>query len=226
MNRKFQPYCLLLSIMLVIVPIMVDAQVDSVKLKLYTPGFRFNEGLYLTHYQMVNNKPISLQRVLTNYNKHDFDFFEKLLSEESVMFYDEFGLKKVVAVSDLRGFCRRGSLYVNWGDDFSKITVVGSICHFVSSVTYVENQSFQSANASSYYNTPSPTSRIELRQYIMDFISGKIVDYHYENVLILLMNDKELFDEFNGLKKKKKKELKFLYVRKFNEKHKLYIPIN
>jgi hypothetical protein len=40
------------------------------------------------------------------------------------------------------------------------------------------------------------------------------------------MEDPELYDEFNALRKKKKNQMKFLYLRKFNEKHPLYIPIN
>jgi len=40
------------------------------------------------------------------------------------------------------------------------------------------------------------------------------------------MADPELHDEFSGLSKKKKKQMKFLYIRKFNEKNPLFFPVS
>jgi hypothetical protein len=42
---------------------------------------------------------------------------------------------------------------------------------------------------------------------------------------VLLMKDPELHDEYVQLSNKKKKQLKFLYLRKFNEENPLYIPV-
>jgi hypothetical protein len=38
------------------------------------------------------------------------------------------------------------------------------------------------------------------------------------------MKDPELHDEFAQLSKKKRRQLKFMYLRKFNERNPLYIP--
>ena len=38
------------------------------------------------------------------------------------------------------------------------------------------------------------------------------------------MRDPELHDEYIGLRKRKKKQLKFFYIRKFNEQNPLYFP--
>jgi hypothetical protein len=35
-----------------------------------------------------------------------------------------------------------------------------------------------------------------------------------------------LHDEFASLSKKKRKQMKFMYIRKFNEKNPLYFPAN
>ena len=40
---------------------------------------------------------------------------------------------------------------------------------------------------------------------------------------ILLKNDAELFDQFMKLKKRKKADSIFIYLRKYNEKHPLYL---
>jgi hypothetical protein len=65
----------------------------------------------------------------------------------------------------------------------------------------------------------------EMRQFILDFNTGKVMDYDYKNLEMILMRDPELHDEFSNLRKRKKKQLKFLYIRKFNERNPLYLPV-
>jgi hypothetical protein len=65
-----------------------------------------------------------------------------------------------------------------------------------------------------------------MHQFIMDFDSGKIYDYNEESMEVLLMRDPELHDEYMGLSKKKKQQLKFFYIRKFNERNPLMLPLN
>jgi hypothetical protein len=65
-----------------------------------------------------------------------------------------------------------------------------------------------------------------MRQYLLDFKTGNVLDYNEESVELLLMTDPVLHDEFSALSNKKKKQLKFLYIRKFNEKNPLYFPNN
>lgn len=69
-------------------------------------------------------------------------------------------------------------------------------------------------------------TRNELKQYLIDFESGKILEYDVSNAELLLMKDSELYEEYVRLPRKKKKELIFVYIRKFNEKNPLYIPVN
>ncbi|HUU99382.1 MAG TPA: hypothetical protein VMW32_00325 [Bacteroidales bacterium] len=69
-------------------------------------------------------------------------------------------------------------------------------------------------------------TRNELKQYLIDFESGKILEYDVSNAELLLMKDGELYEEYVKLSRKKKKEQMFVYIRKFNEKNPLYIPVN
>jgi hypothetical protein len=79
----------------------------------------------------------------------------------------------------------------------------------------------------SYYSPyRNNTGRNELRQYIIDFESGKILEYDLENTELLLMKDSELYEEFMRLPSKKRKDLMFVYIRKFNEKNPLLLPSN
>jgi hypothetical protein len=65
-----------------------------------------------------------------------------------------------------------------------------------------------------------------LRQYLLDFKTGNILDYDVEGIALLLMADPELHDEFSALSNKKQKQLKFMYIRKYNVRNPLYFPKN
>ena len=129
-----------------------------------------------------------------------------------------------VKTSDIWGYARKGSLYIQKGELFNRMPVLGSICHFVANVTVYNDRHYDPYYNYSYNVQPNTTN--ELRQFILDFETGKVLEYNYESVLIILMRDEELYEEFNNLKKRKKREKKFLYVRKYNEKYPLYFPVN
>jgi hypothetical protein len=69
-------------------------------------------------------------------------------------------------------------------------------------------------------------ARSEIKQFIVDFETGKVLDFDMENTELLLMKDAQLHEEYVRLPRKKKKELMFVYIRKFNEKNPLYLPVN
>lgn len=213
------------SILFLSISIITIGQADTTKLVKYGPGFKFDEGIYLNFYQVKNNSPIPKTRIITTININDLDFFEKVLKDKTVSYYDEYGLKQEVKTSDIWGYSRRGSLYIQWGETFNRIPVVGNICHFVANIR-VYNDRYYDPYYNSYYTTPAPTTTTELRQLMLDFETGKVLDYNYENLLVILMRDQELYEEYNSLKKRKKRDEKFLYVRKYNEKYPLYIPIH
>jgi hypothetical protein len=68
-------------------------------------------------------------------------------------------------------------------------------------------------------------TRNELKQYLIDFESGKVLEFDVSNTELLLMKDDKLYEEYVQLSRKKKKELMFVYIRKFNENNPLYIPV-
>ena len=143
------------------------------------------------------------------------------------------------------GYSRNGVLYIQVQDNFNRITFVGNICHFVADITSYDSRSnyspygyydpyYSPYSYSNYYNSYSPyyspyrqpnMTRNELKQYLIDFESGKVLEFDVENTELLLMKDNQLYEEYVQLSRKKKKELMFVYVRKFNEKNPLYVPV-
>jgi hypothetical protein len=216
----------------------------------YTPDFRFREGIYLNFEQVRLNSPIPKARLLSSTDYNDREFFKKLFESEKIYFYDGMGVRQEVSLSDIWGYSRNGILYIQVQNNFNRVTFIGSICHFVADITtydsryynpygyydpYYYSPYYSPYSYGNYYNPygsyyspyrQSNVSRSEMRQYIIDFESGKILDFDIDNTELLLMKDNELYEEYVQLPRKKKKDLMFVYIRKFNEKNPLYLPVN
>jgi len=214
----------------------------------YTPDFRFNDGIYLNFEQVKLNRPIPKAKLLTSIDYNDREFFQKILEIDKIYFYDNMGVRQDISKNSIWGYARNGVLYVQVQETFNRITFVGSICHFVADITTYDNRYGNSPYGyydpyyspygygnyynpySSYYSPYSPyrqsgMARSEIKQYLIDFESGKVLEFDIDNTELLLMKDNQLYEEYVQLSRKKKKELMFVYIRKFNEKNPLFIPV-
>jgi len=212
-------------------------QPDSSKLIKYTPEFKFKEGIFLNFEQVRLNNPVPKSSIITTVAYDDPDFFERVLNEKKIQVFDNLGSRQEVPVRNLWGFSRNGVLYINLNEGNYRITIIGSICHFVASLTtyhnpnyaYHPNYSYGYPYSgyypySPYYSPYANTSSSEMKQYLLDFKNGNVLEYNVTSVEMLLMTDPELHDEFATLSNKKQKQMKFLYIRKFNERNPLYFP--
>jgi hypothetical protein len=202
----------------------------------YAPGFEFNDGIYPNFQMVKNNDPIPAARIVSDVDIFDQDFYEKTTSEKQIVIYDENGVKKILKTASTWGYSRNGALYINVGSAFHRISFVGSISHFVASVTTYNSNYYDPYGYNSYspysnnynrYNSPqSNYSSTDLRQYLLDFESGEVMEYNVESVEVLLMKDPVLADEFQALRNRKKKQMKFVFIRRYNEEHPLYFPMD
>jgi len=224
-----------LFIFLVVFFQAVGAQTDSTGMVKFTPDFKFEDGIFVNFDQVRQNSPIPKSRVITTVAYDEPDFFERVLQEKRIALYDNLGTRQEISTKNLWGFSRNGVLYINLNEGYYRITIVGNICHFVASLTtYSGNYNPYNYYGNPYYNNypyynpyyssyPSSTNS-EMRQYLLDFKTGNVLDYEVESMELLLMTDPELHDEFASLSGKKQKQLKFMYIRKFNERNPLFIP--
>jgi len=219
-------------------------QEDERQMIEFTPDFRFNDGIFLTFEQVRENNPISKAKILTSAEYNARDFFKQVFENDEVYFYDAMGIRQEVSKKDVWAYSRNGILYVQIQGGFNRVTYVGNICHFVADITTYDRRyygspynyydpyyspysyNYYSPYYSPYYMPYRPTtvSRNELVQYMIEFETGKLIEYDLKNVELLLMKDPVLYDEFMQLSRRKKKQMMFLYLRKYNEKHPLYLP--
>jgi hypothetical protein len=198
--------------------------------------FQFGEGIYANFDMVLANDPIPQARIVTDLDMFDRAFYEKITAAKEIVIYDENGVKKELPTHEVWGYGRNGILYINVGSAFHRISFVGSICHFVATVTtynpnyydpYYYNPYYSSSYYYNRYSMPqSNVTSTDLRQYLLDFESGDVMEYETESVEVLLMKDPELSDEYHALSNRKKKQMKFVFIRRYNERHPLYFPVN
>jgi hypothetical protein len=234
-------YSIFIALLFSFTGVFAQDERDLVK---YTHEFRFNDGIYLNFEQVKNNAPLPKYKILTDADYHDPEFFDKVLKHDIIYYFDDKGVKQELSLEDIWGYSRNGVIYIRMGNEFSRISILGGICHFVGTVTNTDTR-YYDPYYNPYYNRYNPYSyyggyggynnfyypqqaetytRTEMKQFILDFETGKVMDYSVQNVEIALMRDPELYDEYMALKSKQKKQLKFLYIRKFNESNPVYFP--
>jgi len=200
----------------------------------YTTDFEFLDGIYANFDMVLANDPIPPASIVTDLDMFDRAFYEKITAGKEIVIYDENGVKEELPTHEIWGYGRNGILYINVGMAFHRISFVGSICHFVATVTtynpnyydpYYYNPYYSSSYYYNRYSMPQSTvASTDLRQYLLDFETGDVMEYDTEAVEVLLMKDPELADEYHSLSNRKKKQMKFVFIRRYNEKHPLYLP--
>lgn len=210
-----------LIIALFILSLRLCAQADSVA---FSKDFILNEGLYLTYSDLRHNWPIPKEKIITDINKDQLEFYSKLIESDKIEFIERDGTKAIIEADKVWGFCQNNVIYINSNKSFFRITVFGAISFFLASVQVT----YSSPGYNSFINGPvgGTTTAKEIRDYLMDFYTGNRVDYNLQNLEELLKRDDEIYKEFMTLSNKKKRELATRFIRKYNEKHPVYFPKN
>jgi hypothetical protein len=188
----------------------------------YTKDFEFSNGIYLSYYHFKNNNPVIASKIISDYSKTDRDFFDKVLSKNSFAYMDSTGMEQTFKSNDIWGYCQNGIVYINHGTDFNRVTIIGSISHFVATTQRQIGVSDPFMYNDPFYN-PQQYAYVP-QQFVLDYETGKILDFNVANMEALLSRDAELYTQFSALKKKQKRDSIFLYLRKYNEKHPIYFP--
>jgi len=97
------------------------AQKDSIKQVKYTPDFKFNDGIFLSFSQVKENNAINKSKIETAEDLNSIDFFKNVLSNETIILFDNNGMKREYPVSDIWGYSNQGVLYIQYNDEHFQI---------------------------------------------------------------------------------------------------------
>jgi hypothetical protein len=199
-------------IFLFIFSIPLSAQ-DSVA---YSRDYEFQEGVFLNISQFKGNKPVLKTAIVSNYPRNQVDFLKEVLEYKDILYKDSSGKEQKVETLSLWGYCQNRSIYINFNKDFNRVNVIGTLCHFTAAVLV-------QAGYQDPMNTYGINTQNEMRQFILNTRTNKVVDFNVPNMELILKDDPELYNEFMKLKKRKKADAIFIYLRSYNEKHPLYL---
>lgn len=211
-----------------------EAQTDSIRRVKYTPEFQFNPGLYLNFDQVRLNNPIPSVRVNSSDDPQDFNFFRNLVKNKTIAYFDEFGARQEVSTANVWGYCQDGKIFIQYNGEFNRVPIIGRVGHFIADVTVIDthydpyySDYYSRGYYNPYYSRPyNRTTRTkEMRQYLLDFETGKVMNFDRESVQVMLMQDPELYDEFMKVKKRQQNDLLFFFLRRLNEKYPVLIPV-
>jgi hypothetical protein len=204
-------------IMLLFGSITSIAQKDSIP---YSRDFEFKEGIYLTIDQFKGNIPIPESAIISTIPKTELNFLTLVLENKTVRYKDAKGAEQEVASATVWGYCRNRSVYLNFNKAFNRLNVIGRLCHFTAEVMV------RAAYDPLYYNRGMNSSYNELRQFVLSTQNNTVREFTSEAMENLLQDDPELYAEFMKLKKRAKSDSIFIYLRKYNDKHPLYLVGN
>lgn len=216
-------FLIVLKVILLFNVFVVNAQTDTIGKERYTITYKIKEGIFISFDQLLLNKPLSFERVISG-DKNDDNWYSNIFKNQKIVFLDDYGIQQTVETKQLWGYCRNGAVYVNYNNDFYRVPYIGKISHYVATQTIrVDNGFDPYYNYSNTYMPSYETSHIV--QNLIDFENGKSFPFTLETVQAFISKDSDLFNEFNLLKQNKKKQMMFLYIRRYNERNPLYLPI-
>jgi hypothetical protein len=187
----------------------------------YSHDYDFKEGVYLSLDQFKQNNPIPKSAFITGIPKNQLDFLTQLLEEKMVVYKDPEGNEVKIESSTIWGYAQNRSVYLNFNKEFNRVNVIGTIFHFTASIRVEPNY-----RDPMDYNYGINNGRDEIRQFIFDTQTNVVNEFNVQNMELILKDDAELLAQFEALKKRAKADSVFIYLRKFNEKHPLYLPAN
>ena len=192
------------------------AQQDSLQ---YIQGFSFQQGIYLNFEQFRTNHPVPKSDIVFDADTSRLDFIKLALSKDNVQWRDSSGNIQTTKLISLWGYSENNAVYIRMGYSFNRIMVIGSICHFTAYVT-----NYMSTGPGTYPNQQYGAPVESLQQFVLDMKTGATYDFNSNTMLYLLSRDPQLYGEFSALKKRKRREQIFIFLRKYNERHLLYFP--
>ncbi len=197
------------------------AQTDSV---LVPFGQSFADGVYITHKDFRKNLPITKNDIHTDLNKEQIEFYSKLLASDKLL-YKKNGSLTSINSNAVWGFVQNGTLFLNYGGNFYRVPVFGTICYFAGVVEVV-----------GYYNGiydpmfgmggPRVTKTKEVHEFLMDYYDGNVVLFSVSTLEKMLYKDQEIYHQYKKLSKRNRRKQVSRYIRMYNEKHPMYYLIS
>lgn len=197
---------------------------EEVRNVLYTPDYRFSDGIFLSFEMVKSNSPVSKGALLIAADYYDPDFFMRILTAGEIRYKDESGKTGVIRREDVFAFSVDGRLGIIYRGRFSRDVLIGTISLF----TFRKQKYYGDYTGSD--DRGSGEKDYERLKYsgsntcLLNFTSGKVLRLNRRNLGLILSTDKPISEEYRSLSRRWSKAQMFYFIGKFNEKNPLYLP--
>ena len=200
------------------ISLIAFSQGDSIA---YSRDYEFKEGIFLTVDQFKHNNPIPKSSIVSEIHKSQIDFLKQIIVQKIIVFKDTSGKEQKLETASIWGYYQNRTVYINFNKEFNRLNVIGTLCHFTATIkTAITYHDPMNNNFGMGLNNAVE----ELRQFVFDTQTNKVYDFDEKNMEMLLKTDMVLYSQFIALKRRQKSDAIFVYLRKYNEKHPLYLP--
>lgn len=172
----------------------VDAHCQNNR-AVFDANFVFNDGIYTTYAEVVQNRPKYPDRFI----EIDVDIW---FGQEKRSLIDTNNTKRKYS-DRLFAVAKDGILSIYDGSNLSGLIIKGTIS------TYAARKF--DGNGNLYHIL-----------YFVDFKTGKSEKLKPQNILVVFERDQELHAQFNKLSKKKQKKFLYAYIKEFNRRNPIY----
>lgn len=181
----------------------------------YHGGMDLREGIYADLASFRNNRPTyPLERLMTAQGAPVQDL-RKVGGK--LRFRPDTGEVVNVDLDAMWGFCNADVVYIRAGNGFYRIGSMGSLAHVLYEYTYRDWDPYMYPGGS--------VNRTAQGQFILDMATGRMLDLNASNMEAILQRDPILAEQFAEIPKRKRRaEVLFLYLRRYNDRHPLYFP--
>jgi len=190
------------------------SQNDSV---IYNNAVRMPDGIYLSYEDFRYDQPIKIENIVSTIDKNQLEFVGKVMFEETLQFRRNDSIIKT-STRAAWGYFQNNALFVNYRGDFYRVPVFGSISYLVAKVI-TTSPGFYDPRFGMPVGT---TNSAEIREFLINFYDGKVVEFTASKVDELFARDVELFAEYSKLSRRKQKQEVYRFIRKYNEKHPIF----
>jgi len=171
-------------------------------------------GVYFSSLQLIENTPVLTQEKIVVRN-NNFSSYKNWFKSDSLYFLNSSYQKTSLDKDSIFAIVEQNIVFINSNQTLHKVNELGYLTYFIESYPIVNTA----------YSPVAVDVKKELSPRILDLKSNKIVDYSANNLLQLLKEyDNELYLSYKALdSNKKRKQLLYSYLEKYNAKHPLPI---
>jgi hypothetical protein len=189
---------------------------DSLDWVPYVAGMELRDGIYTDFTAFRYNRPSVPMEQLRDDQGLPIRDIRTVVSK--LFWQPENGPRQAVRMHTLWGFCQKNVVYVQAGNGFYRIGLMGSLSHMMYEQTF--------RDWDPYLYPTGGVNRTFVVQQLLDMRTGRFLPFTAAGMDLALQHDALLLEEFRALPKKKRNsdEALFRFLRLYNDRHLLEFP--